>query len=788
MGKGIVRNIMVSHRLACALLLLLFAATALPAATPVRGLSTVPARNVSAGYLNGIRMGTGSTSNRIASLNYEAVDLILLAFTSLNPDGTLDHNYGNTEIYRPLLIPQAHAHSRSVLMSMNGAFETVTASASLRAVAATNIANALDAYGYDGVDFDWEWPDTAAERANFTAFMQVVHATVKARSPEYIVMFVQGPGFWLAGTDWAAVTPYSDFCFMIVYDWKNPANGPIRKPGAVQFLGLSGGTIEAAGKGAIDYVTARGYPANKIIVGVPFYSSDNRSWFTGAPLWAANRIGFLNAAHPDYRETEIDGVWWTTPDNLKQKMSALLDARESVLANGIARGIGFWELGHEDLAQPQLTDAIVEWRARDRSLAGLASPPPTNATVLIDVSSTWRFRDTGVAPAAAWKTNSYNDSAWPTGVAPFGYGDGDEATVVKSGAAANKFITTWFRHRFTVANTSAVHGLTLRLLRDDGAVVYLNGVEVFRSNMPTGAIAAATLAATAVSGAEEDSLFVSAAVAPGLLRNGTNLVAVEVHQSSATSTDVSFALQLLAQSEPARVVLIPPRSRWRFFDQGTNPGGWTSAAFNDSSWPEGRARLGYGLDGELTTLQFGASAAAKPITCYFRHAFHVSDASLHVGLRLQMQRDDGALVYLNGMEIFRTNLPAGPVAATTLATAAIGGAAETNWFRASIPASALANGLNVLAVEVHQSAPNSSDLGFDLELTAALQPRLTIARSNATHLLRWPLSAPGFHVEYVTALGTTNWQALTNLPAMRAGFHELQLTNASARFYRLRHP
>ena len=90
---------------------------------------------------------------------------------------------------------------------------------------------------------------------------------------------------------------------MIVYDWKNPANGPIRKPGSVQFLGLSGGSIEAAGKGAIDYVIARGYPANKIIVGLPFYSSDNRSWFNGAAMWATNRIGFLNATDPDYLET-----------------------------------------------------------------------------------------------------------------------------------------------------------------------------------------------------------------------------------------------------------------------------------------------------------------------------------------------------------------------------------------------------------------------------------------------------------------------------------------------------
>ena len=760
------------------------------AATPVRGLSKVPARNVSAGYLNAIRMGTGSTSNRIASLNYEAVDIILLAFTGLNADGSLNHAYGNADVYRPFLIPQAHAHSRSVLMSMVGEFETVITSASLRATTATNIANALDTYGYDGVDFDWEWPDTATERANFTAFMQAVYATVKARSPDYIVSFVQGPGFWLAGTDWAAVAPYSDFCFMIVYDWKNPANGPIRKPGSVQFLGLGGGSIEAAGKGAIDYIIAEGYPANKIIAGLPFYSSDNRSWFNGAPMWMTNRIGFLNAADPNYLETEIDGAWWTTPDNMKQKMGALLDGRATVLNNAATlRGIGFWELGHEDLAQPQLTDAIGEWRAGDHSLAGLASPPPTNSIVLVDTSSTWRFLDNGTAPNAAWKSNSFNDSSWMRGVAPFGYGDGDEATIVSYGpSATDKYITTYFRRTF-IANTSSIHAITLRILRDDGAVVYLNGAEVYRSNMPTGAVNSATLATNAITGAEETTLFQNAALDPARLVNGTNLIAVEIHQNSSNSTDISFELQLLAHTEPARIVLVPARATWRYLDAGTNPPAtWKVSAFNDSAWSDGRGRLGYGLDGELTAVPFGTNAAVKPITCYFRHTFSVADPSLFGALRVNFQRDDGAVIYLNGVEMLRTNMTTNVITATNLALTTISGTAETNWLRAPLRTNALVSGLNVIAAEVHQSAANSSDLGFDLELTAALAPRLTIVRSNLAHTLRWPAAAPGFRLQFSTNLTSPNWFSQAGAPVVRGNFFELHATNTATRFYRLIDP
>jgi hypothetical protein len=728
----------------------------------------------------------------MAALNYEAVDIVVLAFTLLNADGSLDFTYGNSDLYRPHLIPQAHAHSRSVVMSIVGDFETVSAAASLRQTAATNIANAFETYGFDGVDFDWEWPDTAAERTQFTLLVQAVHAAVKARSPDYIISFAQGPGYWLAGTDWAAVRDYTDFCFCIAYDWKNPANGPIRKPGSVQYLGLNGGTIEAAAKGAVDYILAHGYPAEKVIVGLPFYSSDNRSWFNGEPTWSANRIGYLNASDPDYREVEFDGAWWTTPDNIKQKMNALLDPRQTVLAGGATvRGIGFWEFGHEDLANPRLTRAIQEWRAGDRSLGGLASPPPTNLVVLVDAGASWRYLDTGVALGPSWVSRTFDDSAWPAGLAPLGYGDGDEATVVSYGpSATNKYITTYFRHTFTLADTSAIQSLTLRLLRDDGAVVHLSGTEVFRSNMPTGLITQTTLARNAVSGPEERTLYHTIAVAPSLLVSGTNVLAVRVHQSSVSSTDISFDLQLLAQMEPARLTLVPPRATWRYLDAGTNPGAaWNLRAYDDNAWFEGRARLGYGTDGELTPLLFGSDAASKPITCYFRHAFLVEDAAVLGPLRLQMQRDDGAIVYLNGAEVFRSNMPTGAVTPATLASSAIGGVDETHWIRAALPATTLVAGTNVIAVEVHQAAATSSDLGLDVELSALLQPRLTIARNGSVYVLRWPVAAPGFRLQYADSLTSpVNWRPYPLTPSVNGPWYQIQTVPVGSRFYRLRTP
>src|SRR5262249_37711490 len=78
---------------------------------------------------------------------------------------------------------------------------------------------------------------------------------------------------------------------------------------------------------------------------------------------------------------------------------------------------------------------------------------------------------------------------------------------------------------------------------DDGAVVYLNGTEVYRNNMPSGTIAYNTLASTAIGGADESTWY-AATLSPSLLQSGSNTIAVELHQADVTSSDISFDFQL----------------------------------------------------------------------------------------------------------------------------------------------------------------------------------------------------------------------------------------------------
>jgi hypothetical protein len=169
---------------------------------------------------------------------------------------------------------------------------------------------------------------------------------------------------------------------------------------------------------------------------------------------------------------------------------------------------------------------------------------------LLAAGSLWRYLDTGVDQGTAWRAPSFNDSAWPAGRAQLGFGDSDETTVIGFGPdAGNKYPTTYFRTRFNVLSASSMQSLKLGVLRDDGAAVYLNGVEIFRSNLPEGTLTYNSLANSAVGGADESAFFESP-IDLGPLLEGENVLAVEVHQSGGGSSDLSFDLTLTGQRLP----------------------------------------------------------------------------------------------------------------------------------------------------------------------------------------------------------------------------------------------
>jgi hypothetical protein len=493
-------------------------------------------------------------------------------------------------------------------------------------------------------------------------------------------------------------------------------------------------------------------------------------------------------------------------------------------------------------------------------------------SVLIPFGSSWKYLDNGIDPGTLWRDSLFNDSRWKSGLSELGYGD-NPVTVLNYGQDANnKYITYYFRKQVSVTNLTSFSGATLNIRRDDGAMVYLNGVEIYRSNLPDGTINATTLAINAL---DDGAIIQTSSLPISAFVEGTNTIAVEIHQTLGSSSDVTFDLNLEVIAKPANQLptsnadidksitlpsssvrlygsgsdidgtiisyawtwvsgpssgtisspntaltsitglgiagtyvyrltvtdnngatasdtvaievtptsqtLIPWGSSWKYLDNGSNQGtGWRSSSFDDSLWKSGLSELGYG-DSPVTILNYGPDPSNKYITYYFRKQVNFINPSAYSGVTLNIRRDDGAVVYVNGVEIYRSNLPTGVITNTTLASEAADDGANVQ--SATLPVSAFNNGTNTIAVEIHQALGSSSDVTFDLKLfTKSSNPVLTrgpylqMANGNSVSL-RWRTDvASNSKIEVGTVFGTYTLLAINSTSSTE---HEVRIMGLS---------
>ncbi|WP_114782243.1 InlB B-repeat-containing protein [Botryobacter ruber] len=189
---------------------------------------------------------------------------------------------------------------------------------------------------------------------------------------------------------------------------------------------------------------------------------------------------------------------------------------------------------------------------------------------------------------------------------------------------------------------------------------------------------------------------------------------------------------LLSLKSAAQTSMVPFGSSWKYLDDGSNQGtAWRSASFSDGSWESGNGAFGYGDSGLSTTIDYGPNFNKKYITTYFRKSFSIPDATMYAGYTARVRRDDGIVLYVNGVEVLRNNMPSGTITYTTEAASS---SEETISF--PLQAAAFRSGTNVIAVEVHQADGKDADLSFDLELTG--QYSLVVNTSGSGTVTRSP--------------------------------------------------
>ncbi|MFV0426430.1 MAG: fibronectin type III domain-containing protein [Beutenbergiaceae bacterium] len=439
----------------------------------------------------------------------------------------------------------------------------------------------------------------------------------------------------------------------------------------------------------------------------------------------------------------------------------------------------------------------------------------TSPVTLVASAATWRWLGTPTSWPDGWQSGDFDDSDWGAGQAPLGFGHVSIVTNTDPGPPnSSRPLSTLYRHTFTLDDPALLSDLTLTSRADDGVVIYINGTEVNRTNLPSGTLRPRTYATAAPSTTQSVTDPVSIPIDISLLQAGTNVISASTHLNYRNTYNTSFAAELSGlregpprelsapelnatstapttaelewttsepgvtgfeitrdgatvrtvpaatrsytdagltaetsynygvsaiasdrRSEPATatittpasgqtvpVTLVDSRASWRWLGTPNRwPSGWLNATFNDSRWGTGQAPLGFGHSSIVTNTDAGPPNSLRPRSTLFRHTFTVDDPSALSALTLISRADDGVVIYINGVEVNRTNLPSGPLNPASYATRA----PTTNRAIAipivvPIPANLLQPGVNVITASTHLNYRNTYSSSFAAELSGLM--------------------------------------------------------------------
>lgn len=401
--------------------------------------------------------------------------------------------------------------------------------------------------------------------------------------------------------------------------------------------------------------------------------------------------------------------------------------------------------------------------------------PETSAIVrsLVSLGGTWRYESTGTNLGTAWKESAYNDTAWPgdNGATlisywPFNgnatatrgtngtFSGGVSAATNRNNAASSALsfngstgfvnvagggglnaassgtISLWAKWNASIQDADCCGSYGAVLARQSNGI-FSNNVLALSTNNPATATliwrqnSAGPPLITGTTPVGSTWKHIALTFSP----SGTTLYLNGVAQGTAIGTTLNDAadipLTIGAWSGDGAGFMNGTLDDVAIWDQPLSAGQISQLAASTKTpldfqgaqnavYFSGNGMMASNDELRKTQLPTGRT------TYYFRKAFTFQDNPLQASLELDFAVDDGAVFYLNGAEMLRHNMPAGPVVYATPAASVVGNAPLTTGI--SVPATSLVNGSNVLAVEVHQAEAPDPGMVFGAGLSATITP------------------------------------------------------------------
>ena len=366
-----------------------------------------------------------------------------------------------------------------------------------------------------------------------------------------------------------------------------------------------------------------------------------------------------------------------------------------------------WE--RPPFVQPEY--ASHRWEGRDL---------PKHYDEAIPKNAEWKYLG-GAHPPDAWTSTEFDDSKWKKGKAGFGYGDRDDETVL--GGMQGNYTALYLRKEFEVESSHDTENLALVAAYDDGFIAYLNGVEIARANVTSGAGPSAVVDFSREA-QEEYQTFSFRAARKAFRFDSANVLAIEAHNRSLSSDDFTIdpfvAILPPHKDKPQQLprlydAVTDINAKWRYHASAEEPpANWMNEDFDASKWAKGLIGIGFGDDDDRTKLEDMEGEYSR---VYMRTTFELKQEDDFDDLGLAMRFDDAFIAYVNGKEALRVGIEFGRGAA---AKGIEGHEADQNdkrvfdYFSLGHMRHYLETGRpNVIAIEGHNDDIESSDFTMD---------------------------------------------------------------------------